>query len=342
MKISDYDYELPEESIAHYPPEIRGSSRLLVLNKTTGKIEHKGYADLVDYLQAGDVIVLNNTKVLKARLQGVKPTGGKVELVVLERHDTETDGYMAMYRGTLKAGDLIAIGNYEVKVREVLGNGLIHLDSDVSLYEISEMAGQVPIPPYMNRESESLDETRYQTVFAKDQGSVAAPTASLNFTKEIEAKLIEKGVRIQYLTLHVGLGTFLPIRADNVEEHKMHSEHFVVPMQTVQAIRKAKELGKTIMAVGTTVTRTLEYCAEQIKDESINIDLHGEANIFIYPGYKFQVVTQLLTNFHAPRSTVLMLAAAFTGWDNLKNAYETAKQEKYNFLSYGDSMIITE
>lgn len=344
MKISDFDYFLPDERIALYPPKTRGESRLLTLNHNTGEIQHKNYSDLSELLNEGDVLVLNNTKVIRARIEAKKSTGGKIEIILLEEHGDSKSHDTFMYHGKLKIGDEIRVSNglqtYTIVVTDILGNGLAKGESEIDLYKISEEIGQVPIPPYLNRSEEEIDKERYQTVFAKNEGSVAAPTASLNFTEELKAKLESKGVRICFLTLHVGLGTFLPIRSDEVEEHKMHSEFYRISVETIDEINKAKSQKKRVVSLGTTVARTLEHAAFKLLEVSNLDEITGEADIFIYPGYEFKVVDALLTNFHAPRSTVLMLAGAFAGWENLKNAYEVAIKEKYNFLSYGDSMFI--
>jgi S-adenosylmethionine:tRNA ribosyltransferase-isomerase len=341
MKISDYDYELPEELIADRPPEQRGSTRLLVLDKKTGAITHRKYADLADYLEAGDMLVLNNTKVIKARLIATNSDGKSRELLLIEKHgkDFGVHQHKVLYRGRIRPDEELMVNERTITVKEVLDGGLAIVQTDENLLDLAERYGEVPLPPYMKRQADQTDTERYQTVFAHDAGSVAAPTASLNFTKELEAKLKAKGVHIAYLTLHVGLGTFLPIRTDSVEEHQMHSEYYEVPTETVAAIQQAKQSGNKVCAIGTTVTRTLEYCANDILGDQPQ-NLSGEANIFIYPGFEFKIVDQLLTNFHAPRSTVLMLTAAFASWDNLKTAYQTAITEEYAFLSYGDSMLI--
>ncbi len=341
MKISDYDYELPEELIADRPPEQRGSTRLLVLDKKTGAITHRKYADLADYLEAGDMLVLNNTKVIKARLIATNSDGKSRELLLIEKHgkDFGVHQHKVLYRGRIRPDEELMVNERTITVKEVLDGGLAIVQTDENLLDLAERYGEVPLPPYMKRQADQTDTERYQTVFAHDAGSVAAPTASLNFTKELEAKLKAKGVHIAYLTLHVGLGTFLPIRTDSVEEHQMHSEYYEVPTETVAAIQQAKQSGNKVCAIGTTVTRTLEYCANDILGDQPQ-NLSGEANIFIYPGFEFKIVDQLLTNFHAPRSTVLMLTAAFASWDHLKTAYQTAITEEYAFLSYGDSMLI--
>lgn len=340
MRVSDYTYELPEERIAQFPVAERGTSRLLVLDKTTGAITHRRYHDMADYLQPGDVVVLNDTKVIKARLIATNHAGQQRELLLLEdHHNTDFNRRKALYRGKIRVGEALAVKDTEVRVEQVLEGGIAEVSSRANLLELAEHEGTVPLPPYMQREATAEDTDRYQTVFAKEPGSVAAPTASLNFTHELEQQLIQKGIQIAYLTLHVGLGTFLPIRSDNVEEHEMHSEYFEIPAPTVETLQNALLNSSKIVAVGTTVTRTLEFMAEQILHEPAK-SLAGEANIFIYPGYEFKVVDTLLTNFHAPKSTVLMLAAAFAGWNNLEHAYREAIDKRYAFLSYGDSMLI--
>ena len=238
-----------------------------------------------------------------------------------------------MYRGKLHDGDVLKVANQEVIVAKILGNGIAEVESDTPLVDLAERYGTVPLPPYLHRDAEENDKKRYQTVWAKNMGSAAAPTASLNMTEELLEKLKQKGVIIKYLTLHVGLGTFLPIRTDEVENHKMHSEWFNIPETTIETINTAKSTNHRVVALGTTVARTLEYYGK-------TGETSGEDDIFIYPGFEFQVIDALLTNFHAPKSTVLMLASAFAGWDHLKNAYDHAVATEYNFLSYGDSMLI--
>ena len=325
MLVSDFAYDLPEERIAKFPPKVRGTTRLLVLNKNTGEIKDSHYKDLADFLNPGDVLILNDTRVMQSRIFCTLPDGRKRELVVLEKHGNEPQ--RVMYRGKLHEGDVLNPGN--IVVSKILGNGIAEVGSDIPLAELAEKYGTVPLPPYLHRDATEDDKKRYQTVWARNMGSAAAPTASLNMTEELLKKLQDKGVIIKYLTLHVGLGTFLPIRTDNIEDHKMHSEWYSIPEDTLEAIKNAKR----IVALGTTVARTLEYYAKTGKTE-------GEDDIFIYPGFEFKIVDALITNFHAPKSTVLMLASAFAGWDNLKNAYDHAIEQKYNFLSYGDSMLI--
>jgi S-adenosylmethionine:tRNA ribosyltransferase-isomerase len=336
MKVSDFDYDLPDRLIAKQPPAERGGARLLVLDRVSGAVQDRQYADLADLLNAGDVLVLNDTKVIKARLEAVKPNGARRELVILEKHagDSDWHRHKVLHRGRLTAGEQLRIGIHKLTVNEVLGDGVAVVSSDVDLMKLSEKYGAPPLPPYLKRQATADDIERYQTVFANQPGSAAAPTASLNMTNDLLNRLSKKGVIIKYLTLHVGLGTFLPIRADQVESHPIHSEYFEIPADTVQAIQTAKAANRRVIAVGTTVARTLEYVG-------ITKTMSGEADIYIYPGYKFQIINALLTNFHAPRSTVLLLAAAFADPQNLKSAYTHAKTQKYRFLSYGDSMFIT-
>lgn len=373
MELKDYTYELPEDRIAAHPPKIRGTSRLLALNRKNGEITDSFYKNIADFFEKGDLLILNDTKVIKARLFATKENGAERELVILERHSFDSDWHKhkVMYRGKLKTGNKLFVKNSspeeknqnqkskaEIVVEEILGDGIAIVSSKADLRELCENFGTVPLPPYMRRDATPLDIERYQTVFAEEKGSVAAPTASLNMTEEILDSLRKKGVEIKYLTLHVGLGTFMPIRVEKIEEHKMHQEYFEIPAETAEEIRKTHQNGGRVFALGTTVARTLEYAHNAIFEKSLNGnsgnredlskvsknqngDLSGEADIFIFPGYEFKTIQGLITNFHAPKSTVLMLASAFAGWENLKNAYNHAIQNgEYKFLSYGDSMII--
>lgn len=373
MELKDYTYELPEDRIAAHPPKIRGTSRLLALNRKNGEITDSFYKNIADFFEKGDLLILNDTKVIKARLFATKENGAERELVILERHSFDSDWHKhkVMYRGKLKTGNKLFVKNSspeeknqnqnskaEIVVEEILGDGIAIVSSKADLRELCENFGTVPLPPYMRRDATPLDIERYQTVFAEEKGSVAAPTASLNMTEEILDSLRKKGVKIKYLTLHVGLGTFMPIRVEKIEEHKMHQEYFEIPAETAEEIRKTHQNGGRVFALGTTVARTLEYAHNAIFEKSLNGnsgnredlskisknqngDLSGEADIFIFPGYEFKTIQGLITNFHAPKSTVLMLASAFAGWENLKNAYNHAIQNgEYKFLSYGDSMII--
>lgn len=340
MLVSDFNYKLPEESIAQHPPKIRGTTRLLALNRKTGEYTDSYYKDLIDFLEPGDLIILNDTRVMRSRVFTERKSDGHPrELVILERHDGDIDH--VMYRGKLHEGEELIVKNIatdektadSITIRKLLGNGIATATANRPLEDIAQDYGNVPLPPYMHRDAEPDDIERYQTVWAKDFGSAAAPTASLNMTKDLLKKLSAKGVQIKYLTLHVGLGTFLPIRTNEVENHQMHSEWFHIPDDTITAIKNTKSSRHRVIAVGTTVTRTLEFWAKTGKTA-------GEDNIFIYPGFNFQVIDALVTNFHAPKSTVLMLTAAFAGWNNLKPAYEHAIKNNYKLLSYGDSMFI--
>ena len=343
MRISDFDYDLPAPAIAKFPPKTRGQSRLLTLNRGTGAVQHRNYEDLAALLQPGDLVVLNDTKVIKARLTAVNQAKQDRELLLVERHEQQSGSlHEVMYRGKLHEGQKLRLkqrSDIIVTVKRVKPGGLAEISCSKNLWKVAELFGEVPLPPYLQRQATPTDRRRYQTVFAKQAGSVAAPTASLNLTKNLVDKLTTRGIGVCYLTLHVGLGTFLPVRTDEVAEHQMHSEFFVIPPDTIRQIRQTKQAGGRVVAVGTTVCRTLEFAGQKLLRGPAK-ELSGEADIFIYPGYQFKIVDVLLTNFHAPRSTVLLLAAAFAGQQNLYTAYQTALREDYKFLSYGDSMLI--
>lgn len=340
MHTDDFDYDLPSSKIALFPPTLRGKSKLLVLNKQTGEIKHSRYEDISKFLSPGDLVILNRTKVFPARLI-VSKKDKKREFLLLERHskNLDTHNWKVLYKGNIKPNEVYNLANSKIIVRKVMCEGLAIISSTADLLKLSEQYGKTPIPPYLHRDATKNDSVRYQTEFADTIGSVAAPTASLNFTLNLKEKLIKQNINVAYITLHVGLGTFLPIRTKDLEKHKMHSEYFEIPISTLHAIQQAKKNGNKIIAVGTTVTRALEYAQKDILQVPIK-SLSGEANIFIYPGYKFRVIDMMLTNFHAPKSTVLMMASAFAGWNNLKTAYNTALLKDYKFLSYGDSMLI--
>lgn len=343
MLVTDFDYDLPESRIAKFPPRERGTTRLLVLDRQSGQITDSRYSRLADFLQPGDVLVLNDTKVQPARLLCTLPDGRARELVVLEKHGAEPD--QVLYRGKLHPGDELTPKNNSstsaprIIITEILGGGIAKVcikaqaSHTPTLLDLTKRYGIVPLPPYLHRNATTKDQERYQTVWAKHIGSAAAPTASLNMTKTLLRQLSDRGIHVHYLTLHVGLGTFLPMRTNQVEDHHMHSEWFHIPENTLNAIRAAHTAHRRVVALGTTVARTLEFYGQTGQTS-------GEDDIFIYPGYNFQVIDALITNFHAPRSTVLMLAAAFAGWDHLLSAYQHALRHKYNFLSYGDSMLI--
>jgi S-adenosylmethionine:tRNA ribosyltransferase-isomerase len=339
MRVSDFDYTLPEDRIAYYPPTERGTTRLLVLDRAKDEIEHSTYASLDSLLQVGDLLVLNNSRVIRARLIAHKSTGARIELMLLEKH--QGDQELALYRGRLRKGDRLLCHGFKLVVEELPEDGIARLSlSEGSVAALFEEHGAVPIPPYLKRDAEALDRERYQTVFADLPGSVAAPTASLNITGELLQRLRDKGVGIAEITLHVGLGTFLPIRTETFEEHVMHREFYRIPSGTARQISKTRAAGGRVVAVGTTVTRALEHASPRLVETGFEKEVSGEADIFIYPGYRFRIIDVLLTNFHAPRSTVLMLTAAFAGTELLQRAYQEALDNGYRFLSYGDSMLI--
>ena len=341
MQLADFNYVLPPEVIAKYPPRVRGATRLLTLNRSTGQINHERYQDLAVLLHPGDVVVLNDTKVIKARLVAIGPHNKEYELLLLESHGLPASPNMqqVLYRGKLAVGDRLLLKGARLTVHDIVGNGIAVIKSTANLVDLADRYGHVPLPPYLKRPATRQDIRRYQTPFATKAGSVAAPTASLNFTNRLKNTLQNKGIIVVSLTLHIGIGTFLPIRVNNLEEHTMHSEYFEIPVSTVTAIQNAKAHNHKVVAIGTTVCRTLEYAANEILRQKSS-PITGEANIFIYPGYTFKITDALLTNFHAPKSTVLMMAAAFARWDYLKTAYNAAIKQGYRFLSYGDSMFI--
>lgn len=335
MRLSDFDYHLPIEHIASQPLVNRDDSRLLVLNDT---IQDRQFKDILDYLNAGDLLVLNNTRVVKARLFGQKITGGKVE-VMLERviNNYEIIAHVGTSK-TIKIGMQIQLpGAISMEVIERMDNIFrLRVLQDIDIYAYLEQHGNLPLPPYMQRQAVINDETRYQTVFAAHNGSVAAPTAGLHFTPELLAQIQAKGVKISYVTLHVGSGTFKPVSVENIAEHKMHSEVFEINDTTVELIKQTKQAGGKVIAVGTTSLRTLESVAKR--------GLHaqrGETDIFITPGFKFELVDKLITNFHLPKSTLLMLVSAFSGKAQIDRAYQHAIQNNYRFFSYGDAMLLT-
>lgn len=334
-------YDLPPERIAQEPPAIRGDSRLLIVDRLTGALTDRRYGDLVEYLEPGDVLVVNDTKVMPARLVAQLPDGRTRELMLTERHHQSLPPNQALvvHRGKIRVGDELRVGDERVRVLEVRGGGQAIIESATPLEQLADRHGATPLPPYIRREATATDRERYQTIFAASVGSVAAPTASLNLTDDLLRKIADRGVEVVRLTLHVGRGTFLPVRTEQVEQHTMHEEYFQIPAATVKTIRAAKRGHRRVIAIGTTVTRALEYAADDIL-RGDRQDIAGEADIFIYPGYRFEIVDSLLTNFHAPESTVIQLAAAFVGEGLLKRAYQHALAQDYKFLSYGDSMLI--
>ena len=340
MKTSDFYYDLPEELIAQDPLEDRSSSRLLVLDKKTGKTEHHVFREITDYLNPGDCLVLNDTKVIPARLIGVKEeTGAKIEVLLLKRGADDVwetlvkPGKKARPGARISFGDGLLVGEVMEVVEE--GNRLIQFHYDGIFEEILDQLGQMPLPPYITHQLK--DKNRYQTVYAKYDGSAAAPTAGLHFTKELLQKVKDMGVDIAEVTLHVGLGTFRPVKVENVLDHHMHSEFYMVSQEAADKINRAKESGHRVIAVGTTSTRTLEAAADE------NGRLHetsGWTEIFIYPGYQFKVIDALITNFHLPQSTLVMLVSALAGREHVLHAYEIAVKERYRFFSFGDAMLI--
>ncbi len=342
MDVKDFDYYLPEELIAQDPLEDRSSSRLMVLDKKTGEIQHKIFKDILDYLKPGDCLVLNNTKVIPARLFGVKEgTQAKIEILLLKRKENDIWETLVKPGKKAKPGTKIIFGD-GLLVGEVIdvvedGNRLIQFSYEGIFEEILDQLGQMPLPPYITHTLK--DKNRYQTVYAKYDGSAAAPTAGLHFTKELLEKVKAKGVDIAEVTLHVGLGTFRPVKVENVLDHHMHSEFYMVSAEAAEKINATKDRGGRVISVGTTSTRTLESAA----DESGRLkECSGWTEIFIYPGYKFKLIDCLITNFHLPQSTLVMLVSALAGREHVLAAYEEAVKEKYRFFSFGDAMFITD
>lgn len=341
LSTEDFDFELPEELIAQTPLKDRSSSRFLVLDHTTGKISDKHFTDIIDELNPGDALVMNDTRVLPARLYGVKPdTGGHLEVLLLNNTSGDTWETLIKPAKRAKVGTVIEFGEGKLKavVKEELEHGgrMIEFSYEGIFLEILESLGEMPLPPYIKEHLE--DPERYQTVYAKENGSAAAPTAGLHFTKELLEKISAKGVTLVYLTLHVGLGTFRPVSVENVEEHHMHSEFYRLTEEAAETLNKIKANGGRIVAVGTTSIRTLETIGTKFKGE-IKAD-SGWTDIFIKPGYEFKVVDAFSTNFHLPKSTLVMLVSAFAGREEVLGAYEHAVKEKYRFFSFGDAMFV--
>lgn len=340
MKTSDFYYDLPQELIAQEPLSDRSSSRLMTLDKETGEIGHKHFYDIVDELNEGDTLILNDTKVLPARLYGVKEgTGAAIEFLLLHKHTLNEWEVILKPGKKAKPGARFIFGNGELKA-EILdiindGNRLVRFEYEGVFEEVLDRLGEMPLPPYITKKLEDKD--RYQTVYAKNPGSAAAPTAGLHFTQELLEKIKNKGVNIGYVTLHVGLGTFRPVKADDILDHKMHSEFYVLPADVAELVNKTKAAGKRVVSVGTTATRVLETAGINglpLKAET------GWTDIFIYPGKEFHVIDALITNFHLPESTLVMLVSALAGRENVLHAYEEAVKEKYRFFSFGDAMFI--
>ncbi|MFL0267862.1 tRNA preQ1(34) S-adenosylmethionine ribosyltransferase-isomerase QueA [Candidatus Clostridium radicumherbarum] len=340
MEVKDFYFDLPEELIAQHPIEKRDESRLMVVDKNTGEIHHKIFKDIIDYLNPGDCLVLNDTRVMPARLIGSKQgSGGKIELLLLRRININTYETLVKPGKKAKIGTIFEFGNGELKA-EIIdigkeGNRIVKFTYEGIFEEVLDRLGQMPLPPYIKEKL--VDKERYQTVYSREVGSAAAPTAGLHFTEELLGKLREKGVNLAFVTLHVGLGTFRPVKSDKVEEHTMHSEYYVMNKETAEVINKAKESGKRVIAVGTTSNRTLETIADEngrVREQS------GWTDIFIYPGYKFKIVDALITNFHLPESTLIMLVSAFSSRDIIMKAYNEAVENKYRFFSFGDAMFL--
>lgn len=346
MLVSDFDYELPEELIAQMPTDKRENSRMLVLNRATHTIEHKHFYDIVDLIEPDSLLVLNDTKVLPARLRGEKETGAKIEIFLLKQTIEDCWDVLIKPSKRVKPGTIVKISNeLSVEVLKRLeddGEWSVRLLFDGDILDVLHRNGNIPLPPYIERKIQSdelnkLDFERYQTVYARDEGSVAAPTAGLHFTQDILKKLADKGVEIKYVTLNVGLGTFRPVKCENVLEHKMHSEAFEISEDTACAVNKAKRAGRKIIAVGTTTVRTLETAYKQFGEVK---PCRSASELFIYPPYEFKVVDNLITNFHLPKSTLLMLVSALAGKEFIFEAYREAIEQKYRFYSYGDCMYI--
>ena len=340
MKTSDFYYDLPEELIAQDPLEDRSSSRLMVLDRESGEISHHIFKDIIDYLNPEDCLVINDTKVIPARLYGVKEdTGAHIEILLLKRRENDVWETLVRPGKKAKPGTRLTFGDGRLKA-EVIdvveeGNRLIHFEYEGIFEEVLDKLGEMPLPPYITERLKDKD--RYQTVYAKYDGSAAAPTAGLHFTTELLEKIKEKGVEIANVTLHVGIGTFRPVKVENIEEHEMHSEHYYIKKEDADKINNAKRNGHRVIACGTTSCRTIETVADE---NGFVKETEGDTSIFIYPGYKFKCLDALITNFHLPKSTLVMLVSALAGKDFIMEAYKIAVDEKYKFFSFGDAMLI--
>lgn len=342
MKTSDFYYDLPEELIAQTPLEPRDSSRLMILHKKTGEIEHRHFYDILDYLNEGDCLIMNDSRVLPARIYGVKDeTNANVEFLLLNCIEGKKWEALAKPGKRAKIGTSFSFGDglMHCKVIDILddGNRILEFECEGSFYENLDKLGQMPLPPYIHEKLK--DKERYQTVYSREIGSAAAPTAGLHFTKELMKKAQEKGVKIGFVTLHVGLGTFRPVKVDDVTKHKMHSEHYDMSEETATLINETHRNGGRVFCVGTTSCRTVESVAKREGEIKAS---DGMTDIFIYPGFEFKAMDGLITNFHLPESTLIMLVSAFAGYDNIMNAYHTAVAEKYRFFSFGDAMLIVD
>ena len=340
MNVLDFDYDLDESIIAQTPIEKRDASRLMVLDKKTGEVEHKHFYDIIDYLEKGDTLVLNDTKVLPARLIGTKEeTNAVIEVLLLKNIEEDKWECLVKPARRIKVGTIVTFGNGLLKAECIAekDQGIRHFNFIYQgiFLELLEQLGTMPLPPYIHEKLE--DQTRYQTVYAKEVGSAAAPTAGLHFTKELLEKIKEKGVNIAYITLHVGLGTFRPVSVEKIEEHTMHSEFYSMTKDVADLLTKTKKNNKKIIAVGTTSVRTLETIMQKYNEFK---ECSGFTDIFIYPGYEFKAIDRLITNFHLPKSTLVMLVSALAGRENILNAYKIAVENRYRFFSFGDAMLI--
>ena len=348
MHINDFDYELPEELIAQKPADKRDASRLLVVHRETGETEHKHFYDILEYLNEGDCLVLNNSKVLPARLYGIKEgTGAKVEFLLIKRIDGDRWETMVRPGKRLKPGDSVMFSEDPLLKADIIdygndGTRIVEFSYDGIFMERLEEIGSMPLPPYIERQSENEDRDRYQTVYCREEGSVAAPTAGLHFTEELLEKARAKGVELAYVTLHVGIGTFRPVKCENIEDHSMHFEEYHIDEKTAEIINRAKAEGRRVISVGTTSTRTVESAAYFDEEKDCWQVRSGEnsTGIFIYPGYEFRIIDSLVTNFHLPKSTLLMLISALYDREKILEVYHEAIREKYRFFSYGDAMFI--
>ena len=344
MNVSDFDYELPKELIAQEPVKIRDSCRLMILHRNTGSIEHKIFSDITEYLRPGDCLVMNDSKVIPARLFGIKEsTGVNVEFLLSKKIEGNTWETLVKPGRRLKPGDTVIFGGgklrAEIKAYSDEGTRIVEFSCDRDFMEILEELGKMPLPPYIERESNPEDKDDYQTVYAREEGSVAAPTAGFHFTPELLERIREKGINTAFVTLHVGIGTFRPVKVDVVEEHHMHFEHYSVSEEAAKLINETKAKGGRIISVGTTACRTLESASD---DSGILHAGSADTGIFIYPGYKYKMVDCLITNFHLPKSTLMMLVSALYDRKKILDAYKIAVDEKYRLFSYGDAMFITD
>ena len=339
MNISDFDYFLPEEQIAQVPADPRDSSRMMVLSPQTQSIEHRHFYQLDEYLTDGDVLIFNDTRVIPARLIGVRqPTGGKAEVFLLRQLERDQWEVLVKPGRKMRVGSVIRFGHElscEVLAHTDFGGRIVKFSYEGIFEEILERLGTMPLPPYIHETLQ--DPERYQTIYSREKGSAAAPTAGLHFTESLMDRLRKKGVHLGFVTLHVGLGTFRPVQVDEIEDHVMHSEFYSIPTETADLIRMAKQEGRRVVAVGTTSIRTLESAAV---DHGMIEEKRGQTNIFIYPGYQFKIVDAVITNFHLPKSTLIMLVSAFAGREFTLQAYRTAVEENYRFFSFGDAMLI--